>query len=551
MHPRPLVVTAALAAVACVAPVAADAAACAAGAERYLREAETALARGDWPQAGAAYACAAEVSPDPDLAERATRVAFENDQLVAAERGARRWLELQPDREEARRFLATSLLRLHHNEAAAAEFEAVMQTAYPDHAQGYLALLGTLSTERNDTGAAIVMDRLAAADPDLAEAQYARSVLWQQAEHGARALEAARRALAAKPEWRLAQLAEVRALLLLGQIDEGLTLAATLAADGDPLSALTYAWLLAGARRDDEAREAFEALRRSQAAVPQALEGLGSLAYSRRDYEGAGRYFTELAQQSRGDETALAYLGLIADEQGKHTLALRYLERVNAGPRAVGSQLAAYRIMVDLGAPERAELALADFLDRSPDSTRDVVVGRANQLAEAGRGEDAVGLIRRAQRFFPDDDDLRLAQAFLLERLDRVPESVAVMRDVLARRPDDPTALNSLGYTLVDRTREVRAGYELIMRALDARPDSYAIMDSAGWALFRLARNAEALDWLARAWDRSRDPEVAAHLGEVLWAEGRREEARDLWRRAAEDAPDNKSLQRARERHPG
>ncbi len=75
-------------------------------------------------------------------------------------------------------------------------------------------------------------------------------------------------------------------------------------------------------------------------------------------------------------------------------------------------------------------------------------------------------------------------------------------------------------------------------------------MDSAGWALFRLKRNAEALTWLERAWDRSQDPEVAAHLGEVLWAEGRQDEARRLWSGALEDAPENRSLKRTLERHP-
>jgi Flp pilus assembly protein TadD len=194
---------------------------------------------------------------------------------------------------------------------------------------------------------------------------------------------------------------------------------------------------------------------------------------------------------------------------------------------------------------------LADFLEQSPESVRDVVAGRASQLADAGRGEDAVALMRRAASYYPDDDDLRLAEAFVLERLDRVPEAIAVMRGVLARRPDDPTALNSLGYTLVDRTGRAAEGQALIARALEQKPDSYAIMDSAGWALFRLKRNEEALAWLERAWDRSRDPEVAAHLGEVLWTLGRRDEARELWQRAQQDAPDNRNLRRTMERHSG
>jgi tetratricopeptide (TPR) repeat protein len=177
------------------------------------------------------------------------------------------------------------------------------------------------------------------------------------------------------------------------------------------------------------------------------------------------------------------------------------------------------------------------------------VAGRAAQLADEGRGADAVALVDRALGLYPDDDDLRLSKAFVLERLGRVDAAVKVMRDVLERRPDDPTTLNSLGYTLLDRTRAVKEGYELALRAAMYKPDNYAIMDSVGWGLYRLGRQDEAMSWLQRAWDRSEDPEVAAHLGEVLWESGRRQEARALWQAAQEQAPDNRSLRRVLERY--
>jgi tetratricopeptide (TPR) repeat protein len=552
MHSRLLLFTVALAAAVGFAPAQAGPAGCPGGdADHYSLIGQSALERGDWPHASEALGCAALLSTDPAIAERATRVAFENGQLGAAVRVAGRWLELQPEREEARRFLATSLLKQHRNDEAAAQFAILLDTAYDERPQGYLALLGSLSAEGNDNGAAAIMDRLAASDTDMAEAQYARSVLWQQAEHGGRALEAARRAVELKPGWRLAELAEVRALLLLGRTAEGLARAAALAADGDPLSQLNYAWLLAGAGREDDASNVFETLRREQVAVSQALEGLGSVKFAQRDYDSAARYFNELARSSRGDETALAYLGLIADRQGDPALAIRYLERVTTGPRAVASQLKAFELGTRLGAPERAELQLEDFLYQAPERARDVAIGRANQLADAGQTDAAVALMERLVGLYPDDDDLRLAQAFLLERTDQVQKAIAVMRGVLKRRPDDPTSLNSLGYTLVDRTRDVQEGYALILRALEGKPDSYAVMDSAGWALYRLKRNAQALEWLQRAWQRSPDPEVAAHLGEVLWAEGRQDEAKQLWQEALENSPENRSLQRTVARHPG
>jgi Flp pilus assembly protein TadD len=145
-------------------------------------------------------------------------------------------------------------------------------------------------------------------------------------------------------------------------------------------------------------------------------------------------------------------------------------------------------------------------------------------------------------------DSLLLARAFLLERLDRVPEAVADMRKVADRRPNDPTALNALGYTLVDRTRSVEEGTRLISRAIAEKPDSYAIQDSMGWALVQAGRLDEGKSWLDKAWAGSEDPEVAAHLGETLWRMGRTAEAKKLWDEALAANPDSRPLKRAIER---
>ena len=163
------------------------------------------------------------------------------------------------------------------------------------------------------------------------------------------------------------------------------------------------------------------------------------------------------------------------------------------------------------------------------------------------RTRDAIALIDRALGVVPDDG-LLLARGFLLERIDRVPEAVTDMRKVAKRRPNDPMTLNALGYTLVDRTRSVAEGTELIERAIAAKPDSYAIQDSMGWALVQAGQLEQGKEWLDRAWVLSEDPEVAAHLGETLWRMGRPEDAKRLWDEALADNPDSPPLKRAIER---
>jgi tetratricopeptide (TPR) repeat protein len=511
--------------------------------------AERALARAEWPAAARQYACAMRRSDDVSLAERATRTAYDNHQLVNAVAGARRWLELAPDSEVARRYLATGQLRLYDDDAAAQQFAELLKTSYQDRARGYVALLGILAEESNETGAARVMERLAVSDPELAEAQYALSVLWQRAEDGTRALAAARRAIELRPAWRMAELAEVRALSLIGRREEAIEKSARLAAGDDTFSRISHAWLLLGNERRAEATAIFEELRRSGAAPSDAQEGLGAIALDQSRFDEATRIFNELSRDSQYMDTVLWHLGRIAEESGDAALAARHYQRINTGSRAVAAQLRAFRLQRELGAPERAELQLDEFLAAAPATTRDVIAGVGSSLVEEDKGEQAVVLLDRALTLIPGDD-LRLARGFLMERLGRLPEAVADMRAVAARRPNDPVTLNALGYTLVDRSIAVEEGHRLIARALEAKPDSFAIQDSMGWALVRLGRLDEGRTWLERAWDNSEDPEVAAHLGETLWLQGRTDDARRLWDEALAENPESTPLLRAIERHP-
>lgn len=512
------------------------------------RRAALAEARGDWPLAAQAWACAALGSGDPEDAERATRYAFAGGHHRAAEAAARRWLQLEPGREEAQRFLALTLLRVHRDEEAATAFATVLDTGFESRAAGYESLQSILLEERNDSGAARVMDALAAGDPQLPEAWLARSVLWQRAEHGARALEAARQALVLRPAWQLAQLAEVRALMTTGQVEEALELSDRLDSGQDRLAQLNRAWMLVEAGRRAEASLAFEDLRLQHATAQAALEGLGILAFQARDYEAASRHFGELAKAARGNLAARAYLGFIAAEQGDQATAIHLLEGVETGPRALSAQLRAAALMGESGLPERGNLQLADVLAADPGLTRDMVLGLASQLAEAGDGDGAVVLVQRLRRLFPDDDDLQLAEAFLHEQLGQVDAAITLMRELLTRRPRDATVLNSLGYTLVDRKRSLAEGHRLVTAAIEIKPDSYAIMDSVGWSFYRLGRLEEAEGWLARAWQRSRDPEVAAHLGELYWVTARRVEARSLWDEALAESPGHEALLKTRGR---
>ena len=142
----------------------------------------------------------------------------------------------------------------------------------------------------------------------------------------------------------------------------------------------------------------------------------------------------------------------------------------------------------------------------------------------------------------PENMPLQYARAMLSEKLDNISAMERDLRSILENDPDNATALNALGYTLADRTERYDEALQLISRALELRPDEPAILDSMGWILFRTGHYEESLEYLNRAYSGFPDPEIAAHLGEVLWVSGEADEARAVWFEALDRDPNHSLL---------
>lgn len=512
--------------------------------------AEVALDRGQYPAAAREYRLAAATG-GPAVAERAARVAYDYGQDAELERIAREWLAREPEDEVARRFLAVALLNQDRVEEAEREFAALVKTAYASPAEGFIALQQSLDEVRNEPAAARMLARLAAAYPDVAEAHFAHGVLALQSGDSPTALAAAGRALRLRADWREAQWLEVRARITGGDCAGGIAASSVLAAEAGDADRLLHAWMLTACERGAEARPIFEDLARGRLVRAEALEGLAGLDVEAGRYDDAVNRYTELLATGRNTDRAFFGLALVADRRDDEERAIRFYSRVTTGPRAGAAQLRAYRLLLEKGDADGAAQQLDEYVAAAPDNRVLATAGRAQVLADHGRGADGLALLDRAIAAYPDQEELRYARAFVLERLDRVDEAIRELRGVVKRRPEDASALNALGYTLADHGRSLAEAERLIRAALERRPDSAAIQDSLGWVLYRRGRSAEALEWLQRAYASEPDPEIAAHLGEVQWALGDRAAAERTWRTALEKTPGDRHLQEALDRHVG
>ena len=155
---------------------------------------------------------------------------------------------------------------------------------------------------------------------------------------------------------------------------------------------------------------------------------------------------------------------------------------------------------------------------------------------------EAMEVYNGALADYPQDTDLLYSRAMLAEKMDNIEQLERDLRAILAREPNNADALNALGYTLADRTDRYAEAYELVKRAYELKPDDHYVIDSMGWTLYRMGRHQEALMHLRRAMELNGDPEIAAHLGEVLWMTGDKEGAMEIWDTALQSTPDDPRL---------
>ncbi len=521
------------------------------GASAHLLAAELALSRDEYLEAARQYQKAAELSNSAEVARQATRVAFGfgfSDEALAA---AKRWLELEPDSDEALLYTAQLQLRLGQDRAARRNFRTLVERGDEPPDQRLLSLVQVLSEENARNGYEL-MRALAKPYKDSALAHYATGVMALQAEDTGDARERALRAIELDGEWLKPKLLYARALLLGGDADAAIDYTARIIGDDpdpDPDARMELALMFMAADRNDDALSQVNQILLEQPSRADALRMMAIINFREQNFDAAWDDFEDLLATRRYTMDALYYLARIADFRGQFDKALRLYTEVANGPNVVMSQRRASALIAfELADPDAALEHLDAFADNSPRHAIDMLLAKAQLMASLDRYPESLEIYDKAVRYRPDDEGTVLGRAELLLRMGRLDDAITAYRRAVKRWPDSPQSLNALGYTLADRSTEYREAERLIRKALKYDPESPAIIDSLGWVLHKRGHHAAALVELEKAYAAFPDHEVAAHIVEVLVALDRRPEARVMLETALEKDPDSKLLADVRER---
>lgn len=509
---------------------------------QILAAAEQAQQAGRYTEAARHYVRAAQASSDEQVAETAARACYDNQQLQAALQIAERWLQLNPTNQQAHEVAALSALRLYRIDAAREHLQLLLESAYITPAAGFMELLPKL--ESTDTHAAVaVVKQLVELMPKVAEAHYVLARLAGETADWGLMLSEAQRAQELAPYWSPAGLQLARAQLATGQTELALqTAQAVVKADDSLATRSEYAALLLSSNRANDAVRLWRELEQEDGDNSAAVRALAQIDYQVGNYQSAFNRFNRLLNTGKHLSESIFYLGSIAERTGATDEARQLYERVQEGEFASAAQLRVASLIRDSDGLSAAITFLQAYGEANPDEMLLSLKARAEMLSEAGDEAAALAIYDQAIKSYPDVAELHLSRAFQLVKMDKIAPALQAMKQLVAERPQDPTALNALGYTLVDHGKQFQAGHDYIATALKYSPDSGAVLDSMGWALFKLGKKDEALEYLQRASTRLVDTDLDLHLGEVLWSLNRREEAIATWEAGLQRVPDNKDL---------
>jgi len=506
---------------------------------------EIAGQRGDMGLASSVLFDLAKSSRDVRLAERAARAAIYGNQPQIATRAAGLWAELDPESNDANQALTQMLLatgkigelRPHLQKLLAAE---------ENKSGAFMYLVGMISRSSDKTAVLKLVRELAKPYADLPEARFALAHAAWGAGQDKLALDELQAAERLNPGWE-------PAAILHGQVLLRASAADALAFYDHFLESyphanevrLAYARLLVNEKQFEPARAQFDKLTEAEPQNAEIQVIVGLLSVQMEDFSSAEAHFlTALDLNFKDPDQVKLYLGQVAERRQADEQAQIWYGKVEKdSSQFLDAQLRSATILAKQGKLEEARRRVQGLSDLTNEQRVIAIQAEAGWLVQAKRHQEAFDLLKDAVESLPNSPDLVYDYAMLAEKVSQFEIMEQELRKLILLKPDMGHAYNALGYSLADRNERLDEAQKLIEKAMTLSPNDYFILDSMGWVQYRRGQLSQALDYLKRAYAAQADPEIAAHLGEVLWQQGKREEALKTWEEALQAHPENETLQ--------
>lgn len=515
-------------------------------AQFHVLAGEMAIQRGMTEAAAQHYVKALEYTNNLKLAKRATRIALFSGQRELAYKAVQEWARLAPDSNDAQR-TATRLALVQGDAEAVLGYGRAVLVAAATLDEGYRLLADVLSGAPAHGELAVAsMRQLANQHAKSASAWYALGLVSLRYGQLQTAAEAAGRSVELAPSWDQAALLKAAILIRREKPTRAQAVIDALPGSQSQRSQyhLSLARLLLDGGQSAAALDEFERALSLQPDNANARYGLAVLALRQGKLQRAEAAFEHMYEADERTDKAAFYLGTLHERRGAYVTAERWYRRVDGGGHALDAKISVARMLAKQGSIHKAREKIDQLRRKYPETAARLSGAEARILVSAGRYSDALAAYNSALASNAGNHDLLYGRSLVYKKLGRIEQAIADLKKVLEQNPKSARALNALGYLLTNHKQRYQKALTLVTKALELDPGNPAILDSLGWVHYRLGHLNKSLDYLQQAYEKFPDPEVAAHLGEVLWQLGQKERARHIWQESLADHPGNKTLRK-------
>jgi len=489
------------------------------------------------------YLDLAKSTRDPVVIERATRISVYARNNESAYEAASLWVEVDPMNPDAHQVLTVMTLREGNIDQALHHLEIILENSHGQFDQKLWMIANFLGREDDQAAVLQLMERVMENHMDDAEAMFAFAHVTARMGDMERSQDLLERVLELKPDNNAAAMTYLALLQKKGESNKALEWIESALEDkeDDFNMRMAYARLLTEAKRFDDARLQFEILSEQAPNNVDVIYALGLLYLQTNRLDEAEKYFLRLTGLKKRVFDANYYLARIAEEKDQLDKASDLYQGVHGGENYLDARIRLSLLLAKQGNVDKA-LSNIRSIQKSKGSSRLILIQAEGEiLINAKRYQEAMDFFNGAIEE-KSHADILYSRAMLAEKMGRMDLLETDLKTILEEDANNATALNALGYTLADRTDRYEEAYGYIQRAYELSPSDFYILDSMGWVLYRLGRLDEAVEYLQKAIKLRNDPEIAAHLGEVLWVRGDRQAAKDIWDTALKDTPTDDRL---------
>jgi tetratricopeptide (TPR) repeat protein len=515
--------------------------------ERMLYEfllGDIALQRGRPELAAQAYWDLAKTTRDPRVARRAAQLAFETHQMDRSLEAFTLWQEVEPSAPLANQMLVSLLLSGGKLQEARPHVERWLAAEPKNVGHVFMQIYSLLMRATNKAGAMEWMVEVARPYPKVAEAHWAVAQVAAAANNKILALAEIHQAVQLRPEWDMPVVFEAQ-LLLPDEPKKALELLQRFlkANSASKEVRLFYARALLEQKLYAESRVQFQQLLAANQESTELAFAIALLSLQMGELDRAEKELQEtLARGKKDADTVHYYLAQLNEAKKDNAAALVQYRQVLEGEYVYAARLREAYLLHKADKLNEALTVLKSAPAASNQQRVTVVLIEAQMLREARQFDASYRVLAEALEKLPNHPQLLFEAAMAADKLGKFELFEQLLRKLLQVVPDHAQANNALGYSLLERNVRLEEGMQLVEKAYQLAPDDAAITDSVGWGYYRLGKLDKSAEFLRRAFAVTPDPEIAAHLGEVLWMRGSKDEAAKIWQDTLTAHPDSETL---------